>query len=111
LPSAPEPKKLAAAARRGNETGGKESVRVYVIVNHSISNPGDFWGALRAAGAPPAGTKVHHMLPSADGSTAVCLWEADGVDTVRRLVDTTVGGSSTNTFFEVDAAHAMGLPK
>ncbi len=84
---------------------------MFVIVNHSIRNPGDFWGALKAAGAPPAGTKVHHMLPSADGASAVCLWEASDVDTVRALVDATVGASSTNTFFAVDASNAMGLPK
>jgi len=84
---------------------------MFIIVNHNIRDAGRFWGDLRAAGAPPEGTKVHQMLPSADGASAVCLWEADGVDTVRSLVEKTVGSSSSNTFFAVDAANAMGLPR
>jgi len=84
---------------------------MFIIVNHTIRDAGRFWGDLRAAGAPPEGTKVHQMLPSADGASAVCLWEADGVDTVRSLVEKTVGSSSSNTFFAVDASNAMGLPK
>lgn len=84
---------------------------MFVVVNHTIRDAGGFWGALRAAGAPPEGTRVHQLLPSADGATATCLWEADSVETVRGLVEGTVGASSTNTFFAVDAANAMGLPK
>lgn len=84
---------------------------MFIIVNHTIRDAGRFWGDLRAAGAPPEGTRVHQMLPSADGASAVCLWEADGVDTVRSLVEKTVGSSSNNTFFAVDASNAMGLPK
>lgn len=84
---------------------------MFVVVNHGIRDAGRFWGDLRAAGAPPEGMKVHQMLPSADGASAVCLWEAGGVEAVRALVEATVGGSSTNTFFAVDAAHALGLPK
>lgn len=83
---------------------------MYVIVNHTITNPAGFWGALQAAGSPPEGTRVHHMLPSTDGSAAVCLWEADSVERVRTLVEATVGSHSTNTFFAVDAANARGLP-
>jgi len=84
---------------------------MFIIVNHTIRDAGRFWGDLRAAGAPPEGTKVHQMLPSSDGASAVCLWEADSVDTVRSLVEKTVGSSSSNTFFAVDASNAMGLPK
>lgn len=83
---------------------------MFVIVNHTISNPAGFWASLRAAGAPPPGTKVHHMLPSTDGTAAVCLWEADSLERVRDLVEATVGASSTNTFFAVNAAIAQGLP-
>ncbi len=84
---------------------------MFVIVNHTITDPGSFWGALKTAGSPPAGSKVHQMLPSADGQQATCLWESADVETVRGLVEGTVGKSSTNTFFAVDAAQAMGLPK
>lgn len=84
---------------------------MFIIVNHGIHDAGRFWGDLRAAGNPPEGTKVHQMLPSVDGTSAVCLWEASSVDAVRQLVDATVGSSSTNTFFAVDATNALGLPK
>lgn len=84
---------------------------MFIIANHHITDAAAFWASMSAAGAPPEGTKVHFMLPGTDGTSAVCLWEATDLDTVRRLVNGTVGTSSTNTFFAVAADRAMGLPR
>jgi hypothetical protein len=46
----------------------------------------------------------------------ICLWEADSVDAVQRYVDTTLGPTSVNTSYEVNAEQAfadrpLGLPE
>jgi hypothetical protein len=46
-----------------------------------------------------------------DRSVAVCLWEADSVDTLRDYLDSVTAGASENTYFEVDRERAMGLPE
>ncbi|MFN0071326.1 MAG: hypothetical protein ACKVVP_07530 [Chloroflexota bacterium] len=50
------------------------------------------------------------MLPNRDGSTAVQLWEAGSVETVRSLIDSALGDVSQNEYYEVDSQKAMGLP-
>jgi hypothetical protein len=49
-------------------------------------------------------------FPNATGTRAVCRWEADTVDSVRDLIDSTVGHYSKNEYFEINADNAMGLP-
>jgi hypothetical protein len=81
----------------------------HVVAIHSISDPDKFWS--RASESElPEGVTIHSALPNDDGSRAVCLWEADSVDTVRRLVEDTQGDVSSNEFFEVNAGNAQGLP-
>jgi hypothetical protein len=81
---------------------------MHVIAIHSISEPERFF-ELSASTPVPEGMTLHSVLPSGDGSRAVCLWEADSVDSVRELVDGTVGETSANEFFGVDAENAQGL--
>ena len=50
------------------------------------------------------------MFPNADGTRAVCLWEADSVEAVQSLFDGTVDDVSRNEYYEVDAQNAKGLP-
>jgi hypothetical protein len=59
----------------------------------------------------PAGVRPRHFHPSRDLSAATCLWEADSVDAVREYIDSTLGDSSDNSYFEVDTEHAQGLPE
>ena len=84
---------------------------MYVIVEHEISNPKAFWEtALTATAALPSNLKVHQTLPNREGTKAVCLWEAPGVDVVKELIEGAVGKVSRNTYFAVEAEKAMGLP-
>jgi hypothetical protein len=83
---------------------------MYVLAIHRISNPAKFWEILQGAGPLPPGIAVHQTLPNADGTTAVCLWKADSLATVRAIVDGAVGQFSENELFEVDAEAAQGLP-
>jgi hypothetical protein len=84
---------------------------MFVIVQHEISNPKAFWETAQSATASmPSHLKVHQTLPNHEGTKAVCLWEASGVDEVKNLVEGAVGSLSRNTYYAVESANAMGLP-
>jgi hypothetical protein len=76
-----------------------------VVAIHDISDPDRFWSGADPSKLPP-GVALHATYPRADGARAVCLWEADSVDTIRNLVDEVAGDSSRNEFFEADPEHA-----
>ena len=84
-----------------------------VVVQHRISDPEEFFSAdaQEVAENAPSGVQARQFFPSQDRSTAVCLWEGDSIDAVRSYVDSVTGDSSQNTYFEVDAELAMGLPE
>jgi len=82
---------------------------MHVIAIHQVSDPKMFWGAAEGAQFPE-GTTLHTAIPSQDGSRVVCVWESDSLDTVRNLVEETVGHVSTNEYFPVDDQKAIGLP-
>ena len=86
----------------------------YVVVHHRLTDAQTAFarGAdlLEGKGAAP-GVRVLQFYPSQDQSAVACLWEADSVDTVREYVDSTLGDSSENSYFAVDADQARGLPQ
>jgi hypothetical protein len=82
---------------------------MYVSVIHTISDPTRFWSAAEESELP-GGVALHTTFPNPDGSKAVCLWEADSVDSVKDVIESTVGEVSSNEYFAVDAEKAQGLP-
>ena len=83
---------------------------MHVVAVHSINDPDRFYAAVQEGTKDiPEGMGVEAMAPSVDGSRAVCVWRADSVESVRSLVEGTVGDSSQNEFFEVNDEHAVGL--
>ena len=86
---------------------------MYVSVQHRITDPEKFFSmdAEEVAGGGPPGVQGRHFFPSQDRSVAVCLWEADSIDTLRDYLDPATAGVSENTYFEVDRESAMGLPE
>ena len=85
---------------------------MYVVAQHKISDPAAFWSQSReAVDSLPSSLKLRHTYPNADGTRAVCLWQADSVEAVQEFVDSRVGGVSTNEYYEVGSDKAMGLPE
>jgi len=85
---------------------------MYVVAKHRITDPGRFLAlAESAAENAPAGVFGRQFCPSRDGSEAVCLWEADSLDTVSRYLDELSAGAAENSYFEVSAEHAIGVPE
>lgn len=60
--------------------------------------------------APP-GVRARQFYPSKDLSTATCLLEADSIEAVRDYIESTLGASSENRYFEINAEYARGLPE
>jgi hypothetical protein len=91
---------------------------MYVVVRHQIKDPQIAFARgerlMRNEGAPE-GVRVLQFLPSTERSEVTCLWEAGAVAPVQQYVDATLGESSINTCYEVDAEQAfaerpLGLP-
>jgi hypothetical protein len=85
---------------------------MYVVAQHQISDPAAFWSQSRqAVGTLPNSLTLLQTYPNADGTRAVCLWQADSVEAVKEFVDSRVGNVSTNEYYEVGTDKAMGLPE
>lgn len=84
-----------------------------IVVNHKISNPAEFWAAAQKSlpELPAEGVRrVIQVFPNKENTEAVCLWEADSIDTLDAYLRSKVGDNSNETYFEVDTTTAMGLP-
>jgi hypothetical protein len=87
---------------------------MYVGVIHKVKDMEAMLSRGETIGDPrnaPAGARPLQFFPSADGSTATCLWDATSVDDVRDYTDTTLGDSSEQVYFEISSEHAIGLPE
>ena len=91
---------------------------MYVVVQHRIKDPETAFSRgeklIKNEGAP-RGVRGLQFYPSQDGSAVTCLWEAASVESVQQYVDSTLGESSENTFYEVNVEQAFaeepsGLP-
>ncbi len=91
---------------------------MYVVVQHQIKDPQRAFSRgeklIKNEGAP-VGVRGLQFYPSTDGSAVTCLWEAESVKEIREYVDSTLGDSSQNACYEVDAEQAfaerpLGLP-
>jgi len=74
---------------------------MYVLVQHSISDPAIFWNTADPANNPP-NVKLQHSFPTPDGTRAVCIWEAESVDAVRNFLEPLFGKVSRNEYFTVE---------
>jgi hypothetical protein len=83
---------------------------MYVVVQHRFKNPETAFARgvrlIKNEGAP-SGVHGLQFYPARDGSAAACLWEAPSVESVQEYVDSTLGDSSDNTCYEIDAEQAF----
>ena len=86
---------------------------MYVVVQHQIKDPQIAFArgeALMKGEGAPDGARVLQFLPASDGSAVTCLWVAPSVGAIQAYVDTTLGDSSVNDCYEVDAERAFSAP-
>ncbi len=89
---------------------------MYVSVRHSITDS-QKWDqttknvmALTTQGRLPRGLKGLMYLPSADGRTTDCVWEASLVEALKRFLDPQIGTAARNEYIPIKAEAAFGLP-
>jgi hypothetical protein len=82
---------------------------VYAIAIHTISDPEKFWAGAQSLEVP-SGLTLHSTIGNEDGTKAVCVWEADSVDSIRGFVDPATEGLSTNEYFQANEQYSVGLP-
>lgn len=83
---------------------------MYVVVQHQIKDPQVAFARgerLVKNGHAPAGVRGLQFYPACDGSAVTCLFESPSVDAIQRYVDETLGDSSDNLCYEVDAEQAF----
>lgn len=84
---------------------------MYVVVNHTISDPSRFWATAQSATSGlPDGLKLIHTFPSSDGRKAVCVWEGNSVESVRGFLDPATAGVARNDYFEAPNKEGISLP-
>ncbi len=84
---------------------------MFISVIHRISDPDAFSATAASAMKDiPTDFKLHQAVTGDDRSTAICLWEAPTVDSVRNLLEPLFGRVCKNEYISIDAASSMGLP-
>ena len=80
-------------------------------VNHTISNPQEFWGrAQKALPNLPEGIKIHVVLPNESMDKGTCVWEAESLEKIQAFLEEATGDVSKNDYMVINEANAMGLP-
>ena len=84
---------------------------MYVLVEHKISDPAAFWSkAEEIVPNLPSQLKLHHCLPTMDGTHGVCVWEGESVEAVRTYLDGHTARWSKNDYYQVENRDAIALP-
>jgi hypothetical protein len=84
---------------------------MFVTVIHEIRTRPASSRRARGPGQGPEESQPLQFLPSADKKRAVCVWEADTIDNLKRFIESKIGSASKDTYFTIDAKTAVGLPQ
>jgi hypothetical protein len=82
---------------------------MFIMVQHTISEPAAFWNAADPHTLSPE-IALHHTFPTPDGTRAVCIWEAASADAVRNVLEPLMGGISRNEYFQVENREGFARP-
>lgn len=83
---------------------------MFIAIEHEIHDPAMFQKRAEGVFPLPDGLHVHQFFPATDLSKAVCLYQAPSIERVRSHLDPALGDSSTQRYFPVAEAKAIGLP-
>jgi hypothetical protein len=87
---------------------------MFISVHHKINNQSEFWASAQKSlpNLPEGNVKrVLNVFPSSNMSEATCIWEADSIEALDKYLRSKVFDWSKETYFEINADHAMGLAK
>ena len=88
---------------------------MFIIAKHTASDPDAF---IQAAGemlddpsAIPDEYTIRQVYPASTNEEAICLWEAESIESLQGFLDPALDGKSTQEYFEVNESIALGLPE
>ena len=85
---------------------------MYMIVQHSISDPVNFLHRAEELNKKlPADIKLHHVFSAPDGTKAVCVWEAPTIAAVKAILEPATAQFGRNEYYEVPNKEGIVLPK
>jgi hypothetical protein len=82
---------------------------MFIVVQHTISDPNVFWNSADPNSLPKE-VKLHHSFPTLDGTRAVCLWEADTIEAVKNVLEPMSKGVARNEYFQVENREGYARP-
>ena len=85
---------------------------MFIVVNHEINNPGEFWGSAQKnlPNLPESGVKrVINVLPNDTMDKCVCVWEADSIESLDNYLRDKVGTWSKDSYYQLNETNAMGF--
>lgn len=85
---------------------------MYIVVNHSISHPEDFWALAQKnlPKLPEGGVKrVLNIFPNQALDQATFIWEADSIETLQNYLQQKLGAAGNENCFQINEAAAVGL--
>jgi hypothetical protein len=83
----------------------------FCIYHREISDWNRFNDLGNELSQAPANLKSLAYFPNRDHKSAICLWYADSLQSLRNYLDQKCSGVCRNDYFEVDEQAARGLPK
>jgi hypothetical protein len=87
---------------------------MFIVTLHTITDQETAFARgqnLLEGNGAPSDVRVREFYPSRDRAEVFCLWEGNSLAEVSEYVDSTMGDSSRQAYFEVDADIARGLPE
>lgn len=85
---------------------------MFIIADHFIKDADAFWSTVKGKmDEIPKELHLHAVYPSSDMMRAVCVWDADSVETVDQFLTEVFGDSVRNECYAVNIPVAVGLPK
>jgi hypothetical protein len=85
---------------------------MYIVVNHTIHHPEDFWASAQKnlPNLPEGGVvRVLNVFPNQTLDKCTCVWEAESIEKLDKYLREKVGLASNETYFQINEAAAMGL--
>ena len=83
---------------------------MFVLVQHTISDPAKFWNSADPRAHLPPTVKLPPSFPTPDGTRAACIWEAESTNAVRDYIEPLFGQVSRNEYFTVENKEGFARP-
>lgn len=89
-----------------------QTLSMYILVNHEIKMPAEFWGSAQKylTTLPEDGVKrIVSIFPSDNMDQCTTIWEADSTESLDRYLKNKIGKAGKYSYYRINEANAIGL--